>query len=831
MRIHPLAPIGLFAISSILLSVPALAQSMGVDLPSAHGVPSAWDRETIDTLGSGVRLDIPLYSAHSGDMFGWSVNLTYDSRVWDMSDYNYPSQPGQSARHKIGFGNAGYGWKVSFGRVYSQAYTYGTTTDVFYYFEGQAGDVHRLFRKVNSEWTKPSCTVPGCPTVCQPETYWYAYDGSGIRAQSNPADPTQSPTTTTWTAWYPDGTTYTLARYWDRDPNLRYPDSSYKGWATTKITGPQPKNGGASRYSVSIAYYPTLPSCPQSITDNDFPSRFVNFTCTEVAYEPGYNDGLITSIEVPAPTLNGRQVHQFNYGTATLWDPYQCIHPTDTCTAYPSTYFLQSLTAVGVSPPQTFQFDYIESSLGKNFGELRTATLPGGAERRYSYNFYNVWQKDYPIIFSGPKSGQFSYFPVRALFSRELDVDGTTWRWEYLRANGAGCSPSTPTNCYNMPVTISLSGPFDPADPVVRRSTTVYEFNGTLASAGTPTWSDGTLKKVRVYAGNEDPTRLLRSEAYAYDRDTPVPGSPECDQGTFSKSHYADNVRMTASTTTYEEDGKSPHDVRRVSFAGWRALTTNFGRFDETIEYAADGVTPYRRRKFDFALTTGQLAAWVLMPVKWMRVSDGNGNVKEETDYTFDDYGRQLTERKLYAPGASPMITSQDDLLTTISYDSTTGNQSSVLKRIPRLAVDLGTSTVGWSNGLPARQIFIGNPSPWYKMDVSRDPNWGLPNVVRQPSGRGVSIAYDGIGRPTTIEPLANSPDPPVTITYQPNQVTSVVGDGLLATSIQTKTLFDDLGRVKEEQVLKTDDLGAAQWVSRKYTALSRRPLDRKSVV
>src|SRR2546425_5154051 len=165
---------GSFALSPLY----AQAQTAEGAAPGAQGVDSAWDHESVDVLTGNVHLEIPLYTAHSADMFGWSVALSYDSKVWDSSDLNYNGQTGQSWRHLTGFGLAGYGWTINLGRVYSEKYTSGTS-ETYYYFQGLSGDTHRLFRKAS-----------GSP--CQAEPFWYAFDGSGIRAQSNPSDPTRS---------------------------------------------------------------------------------------------------------------------------------------------------------------------------------------------------------------------------------------------------------------------------------------------------------------------------------------------------------------------------------------------------------------------------------------------------------------------------------------------------------------------------------------------------------------------------------------------------------------------------------------------------------------
>ncbi|HEV8242914.1 MAG TPA: RHS repeat-associated core domain-containing protein [Candidatus Polarisedimenticolia bacterium] len=797
---------------SVLL---AQAESAAAAAPGATGVNSAWDQESIDILTGTVNLYIPLYTAHSGDMAEWSVGLSYNSNLWDATDSNYPYTP--SARHFTGFGPVGLGWRIGFGRVYSLAYTSGGTTETRYFYEGQRGDTHRLFQEAADQNGQ-----------CQPTPYWYAFDGSGVRAQSNSSG---------WTVWLPDGTTLSMGRHRQMDPNVRpwggFPEAAYDGWDTTTITGPQPKNNGTSRYSIAITYQSQASGksmCPDTVTDMDNPSRVVRFTCAvDQYYNDGpqyysigtYHDGVVTSIEVPAPTTpSSTQVYQFTYSKPTITDPF------NGSSTYGYILTLTSLTAVGVNPVQTYWFFYDTAGLPNvNAGLLKSVSFPFGGGRSYQYGIGNVWRHDYPNIFEGARSGQFGFFPVLGVTGRGIGVAGKTYYWLYDRSNAVNCSQLHPENCYVLPKTVSVRGPYELEDSTVAKSLTVYTYNGTPQSAGTPGPHDGTLAKIEAYAGTEVTAPRLRTTSYEYDHTTPCMVG-----GAFRKGHYADNVRLIRDTTSFDDDGKNPHDLKVTDYTNWTMLTTNFGRFQDTIESipnpnVAGATIPYRKTKMSYSVVTGP-DKWILTPVLWRRVFDGNDSVKEETDFAFDSYGRMTSARRLFAPGASPLATSQDDLLTTFGYASSSGNRSAVLSQIPRQGVNLGTNTLLWDAGYPTKQQ--ANGLSWYSLDVDREPNWGLATAVRGPSGTGVSVEYDSIGRPTTVGPLAGSGEPPVGITYGTFQkpgfydslmVTKVIGgDPLLVTSIQSKTILDGLGRVTEEQVLKTDDQGAAQWVSKKYT-------------
>src|SRR5437879_870018 len=127
---------GSFAFSPLY----AQAQTAEAAGQGAQGVDTAWDRESVDIMTGTVNLAIPLYTAHSADNFEWSVTLSYNSHTWDSTVSNQVCPVSSSHRHPVGFGPAGFGWKVSFGRVYSTAYGTGASMDIYYYFEWPRGD-------------------------------------------------------------------------------------------------------------------------------------------------------------------------------------------------------------------------------------------------------------------------------------------------------------------------------------------------------------------------------------------------------------------------------------------------------------------------------------------------------------------------------------------------------------------------------------------------------------------------------------------------------------------------------------------------------------------
>jgi len=230
----------------------------------------------------------------------------------------------------------------------------------------------------------------------------------------------------------------------------------------------------------------------------------------------------------------------------------------------------------------------------------------------------------------------------------------------------------------------------------------------------------------------------------------------------------------------------------------------------------------YRRTQSAYGVTAGQVSNWVLTPVTSEKVIAEAGQIESETVYEYDEYGRMTLKRGRYAPGS----VSDHDLQVTLGYDPLTSNRNSVLNRIPIDGIDLGETTSSWYGGFATRTQSSG--MSWYSLDMDREPNWGLPTAVRRPDGDGVSILYDNLGRPTTIRPLASSPDPPVDIKYETDPIPGIspplfkistsIGDASAQASIQRKRFLDGFGRVREEQMLKLDSVGGNQWVSKKYT-------------
>src|SRR5438094_6371143 len=136
-----LVTVGGFAAADLL----ADDHNFDIGPAGANGVPSTWDNEAINVLDGNVHLSIPLYSVQSGDSFGISLSLNYDSKVWDASAIS-DGDPSTSDRNLIARSVFGLGWKMNFGRVFSLTYTTSTTSETYYYFQGMDGATHRLLR-------------------------------------------------------------------------------------------------------------------------------------------------------------------------------------------------------------------------------------------------------------------------------------------------------------------------------------------------------------------------------------------------------------------------------------------------------------------------------------------------------------------------------------------------------------------------------------------------------------------------------------------------------------------------------------------------------------
>src|SRR5207249_1971471 len=418
----------------------------------SQGVDSPWDHETVNILNGNLHLSIPLYSIRASQDFGFSVALHYNSKVWDSADASFPGSP--SSRSLVAKTVFGLGWNLHFGRIYSLTYTSGSNTEIVYFFEGPDGSRHRLY------------AISTDAASCSATPYWYAYDGSGIRAQfSGSGSPNPLGF---WTAWMPDGTKYELAHFVEENPTTsNTPEQvNYKGWYTTYIASAV-QNASGPMHHVGLYYAPASETarryCPLSIYDER--GRAVTFDCQASTADGTVVDGgVVRSITVPAPPSESGATrtltYQFDYTSEEISDPFSCPDSAP-CVAKTGVLLLGSITAVGVTPTHQFQFGYHLGAQdpvfppvpGPTFGELTTTVLPGGAKRLYSYGTYNVWRKDYPIIYGSSAAPQFAYFPVRSVVSRQIQVDGTTWRWDYQRLNDAACAAATPLNCANHPVT------------------------------------------------------------------------------------------------------------------------------------------------------------------------------------------------------------------------------------------------------------------------------------------------------------------------------------------------------------------------------------------
>ncbi|HEU5179851.1 MAG TPA: hypothetical protein VFW45_03600 [Candidatus Polarisedimenticolia bacterium] len=211
---------------------------MGVG--GSPGVPSAWDQESTNVINGNLHLSIPLYSAKSGADFGYSVVLHYNSKVWDASDSNFPSTPAN--RSLIAKSPIGLGWTLHMGRVYRLDYSNGTSSETLHYFEASDGSRHRLFHGAKLQSGN-----------CIDDTYWYAHDGSGIRAKFTPS---VSGSSEYWQVWAQDGTEIVLSQLVTN--SLTTPEQvNFRGWYATGVKSSVKAPGGGPFHWVTITCAPS----------------------------------------------------------------------------------------------------------------------------------------------------------------------------------------------------------------------------------------------------------------------------------------------------------------------------------------------------------------------------------------------------------------------------------------------------------------------------------------------------------------------------------------------------------------------------------------------
>jgi len=243
------------------------------------------------------------------------------------------------------------------------------------------------------------------------------------------------------------------------------------------------------------------------------------------------------------------------------------------CPTVQSITFLTGVAVLEASPPQNYAFSYTSYEQPFIIGSLNGVVLPGSGDVSYNYSIQNVWRPDFPIIFTGGTIAQFGFFPVLGVSTRKIDLkDGKVWMTEYQRLNTAGCASTNPGACFANPQTVILDGPYDVSDPTVMKSRTIHTLNGTPASSGSPGETDGTLHEVTAYAGAGAQAVPVRSATYDYEFSEPDHGCMAV--GTFDKAHYADNMRVSRTTTTFLDDGATPHAFKAVDNCGWAKIAT-----------------------------------------------------------------------------------------------------------------------------------------------------------------------------------------------------------------------------------------------------------------
>ncbi len=792
------------------------------------GVATPWDTESVNPLGGNLHVAIPLYSVDLGPDFKMSLELQYDSLMWDASDPAYSSGwiPARMVRGKD---PAGLGWRLNIPRVRRIAYRNlqaGTVVQTFYYFQSADGGMHRLYRD-------------GCTN----ESTWNTQDQSGIRAESVG---TANGVFSKWTVWEPSGTKYIMEHLvtedFDDDAAWyfrvdHYDTTRIESATRTSGTPPEATRWINIQWEDSQVWHPDdyHRYCPTAMIDSY--GRAVTFECS-VGSTPRMSNqdgGKVSSISfagTPDPitgisrTLRYRLSHEYR----EVIDPFSTLPcPTDYpgCphnVPRPGILILTDLSLEvsdgelfnPVSPPKTFAFEY------DNSGMLTGVTLPGGGRRTYDYAPAHYWRSVFPDSFDTPAlQEQFNFFPSYGLRRRTLEVDGRSYEWRYTRDN-ENCSEAAYDQCFNHPNKVTVLMPSDYMNPSAPRSTTVYRYRATRRNGdtsdgghvapGTTLPLDGALASVEVYAGSEAAGRLVRKSLFEYAYDTP-PSVPACNTLYNLLGHTVDGVRLSKRTTVIEDDRKPTHDKRVVEYSSWTNLTGNTRAPGEIREYNADGTTLYRKTTLGYQTVAGPDGN--SMPRRsWTRVLRADGTPLAETSYAYNASGQTTTVRQLYQPGGSPGAFSSSDILRTVTYEPATGLPS---------RVDVGTGaqptafgeTYGWDWGYLSSRRTVG--FAYDSFHVARDQMTGAVIEDHRPSGGGQRFEYTESGEPAAIRPLAGSADPVTTYEYASNQRTTMVGDPASSGLISRIDIMDGLGRLKEERTLKYDDAFADQWVGRTF--------------
>jgi RHS repeat-associated protein len=749
--------------------------------------PFSGDVETVIDIGPALK---------AGGGLDLSLRLHHSSKIWTSADW----LPDLGMKRRGAFG---VGWKLHLGRLYQTCENGGCSGIPRWVYESPDGAQHEVGYPVNA-------APDGQPAL----NYLGTSDGTFIRVEALsgsapnwtvlPDDPNQwGGTPNAWRLFMGNGIVHTLARTLsdsgDTNHQLTSQDvaGDFRGWYTTKIERWKDVNdpvgqitvtygsGGTSHCIQSIEFraLPVDPSDPNLLTEQRR-ITFVNQTTLTggATVEGGYT----SAIRFPAldGTTSSPASYQFFYSTSPyrlIFEPDPVAHPERSrySGATPTEFLLNEIEYPNTAPGTQARgylaaFTYDDTETAEPFpdstritGEMRTRKLPTGATIKYVFGTYSYVGNLDPLSISHLREVKEKH-----VYLGDPGVTAPDGTWLYERFRGGSLS---------HPQWSRIEDPF--------KNDTVYEF-------GDP----GQAGKVKYFRG--------RASA-DYGRSTASAG-----------------VRLVRTTRTLHSGTIPQHEWTVLEDYQGKMIQTQrtdprpFGHFGMFMEYdsqaqpggtdlLSEDVVPYRKTATVYKtfsdMNNLRWKLWSITQVESQILTDGLGNPKRKTTYTYADDGRVLSKTSYLNP-ADPNANTAGNIRTEYRYDPITLNlERSFTFKIGESAY-YGTRHQYAADGVyPLRSYVLNASDPngafsqafgYDQGEVAdRDVASGIVRTMLDASDVATQVEYDLLGRVTKIDP-AGAELPTVTSFPSINEtVTTRAGEGQ---TIQTRSLRDALGRVVE---------------------------------
>jgi RHS repeat-associated protein len=748
-------------------ALPAAAQQHPNTARGFNGGFGGGDVDSVNPFNGNLVINIPLGPAYrvNGNL-SYQLGLVYNNNVWDYQQYDDGTTVYTQALPNR-TSNAGLGWMVSLGRLNPPAGTDVDTTRTVYM--SPDGALHTFYPTLHEGETVVSAAQ-------------YTRDGTYLRYRSASSE-----------IDFPDGTVH----HFRTDG---FPDQIRDRFGN-QITVDY---GTANLWTISDGHrtqkvwFRTGLAGYAQVVDRVELSAFGGATATW-SFRYSNDDGV-------SYTATG----------CRNTDPLNTNKPVP---------LLTQVTLPDGSKYRMVASDYgTQASPVCETGMLKGMTLPTLGRIEWDYIKYAFPTGSSARLFRQSSTG---------VGARRLeDAAGLlVGQWSYSTAMTVDAAFSQPQELVNTVIT-----------PLGDKQVNYFSVSGTVAASG---WSnlDYGLPFTRYVTDGGSPARYLSSRIY------------DCDAGAVNCQ-----LKRTSFVTYDRDDSNLADTVEEATRKNQRVLSTrtnydDVGLLAAVVYSSFDGLGHYRQadlsgnfgagdtrttvvnynlgQTFPGAFTPPAVSApWVLNT--YSDVTTTEGGVSAKTEYCFDSTTGFLQRMRTLATGTTR---SANDVVERYTPSTDTFN-----KDVGNVATEesfggdgggLDTTAPLCSLGLLSNQYQVSSTYrygslataqaspgiPFKAVDQDIDPSTGLVATRRDVSGLATTYQYDTLGRTTSVRP---SQDGWTAISYTPATSSAALaqtyitrqGSGGVSTLAESRTLFDALGRVRQEQERMPD----GTWSSRTAT-------------